>query len=105
MVNILMIKRLKETISEQISTQRHAGGQAYVIARRDGTVLSAKTGTFGFDLFDAIEVPEDSNPKMFGGNACVPKSEAQVGVLRGLDQQSAEYDKAIQSIFNQSTPL
>ena len=105
MANALTFKRLKETVAEQMSEQRQAGGSSYVIARPNGTVLSAKTGTYNYDLFDALEVPEDSNPQLFGGNACITKSEARTGLIKALGRQAVKYDKAIQHLLTKEKAL
>ena len=104
MANILIFKRLKEKVAEQMSEQQQAGGQAHVITRLNGAVLSAKTGTYEFDLFDALEVPEGSNPELFGGNDCMPKIKARLGVIRGLGKLAVKYDRAIQKMLAKEKP-
>ena len=58
MANELTLKRLREKVNETIGTQKNLGGAAFVVIRNNGSVLSGKTGTFEFDLEDALEVHE-----------------------------------------------
>lgn len=98
MANVLTFKRLREVAAETMATQRHLGGAAFVVLRNNGSILSRKTGTFEFDLENALEVHADDNPIDYGGNDIMTKQRARVEVVKALGKQVVRIDKTLQRI-------
>jgi len=98
MANELTFKRLREKLTETMGTQKNLGGAAFVVIRNNGSVLSGKTGTYEFDLEDALEVHEGDKAADYGGNSIMTKHRARVEVIKALGQQAVRIDKTLQRI-------
>ena len=95
MANELTFKRLREKLTETMGTQKNLGGAAFVVIRNNGSVLSGKTGTYEFDLEDALEVHEGDKAADYGGNSIMTKNRARVEVIKALGQQAVRIDKTL----------
>lgn len=102
MANELTFKRLREKVAETMAIQRNLGGNAYVVVRSNGSVLSGKTGMFEFDLEDALEVHEGDEPSDYGGNSIMTKKRARVEVIKALGKNAVIYDRAIKKLMEVS---
>ncbi len=94
----LMFQRLREIAAETMRSQKDLGGKGFVVVRCNGSVLSRKTGTFEYNLEDALEVQEEDSPSDFGGNKILSKQRARVEVIKALGQQAVRYDKTLRDL-------
>ena len=82
----LTLERTSETLAETIAKQLRSSApqDQYVVIDANNAVLNYDIGTFILDISRAARVPEEFDPRVVGGIAVVPASEAAKNLIDDL---------------------